>query len=135
MRNLRQHVKLLGFACLMVLGVVGLCYGSLEENILALVPGKIKQRVALFEHSPLSQKLIVITKAPSAQQAQETAARLQDALAQAGFITPQKPWTNTSILQMLSALPGLFSPKIQQETERKIAPQAVSRQIAQYYEE
>ena len=73
MNFLRRHGKLLGFVSLMLLGILGLCCGILEENILALVPNQIKRQISLFEHSPLSQKLIVMTQAPSKEQAQETA--------------------------------------------------------------
>ncbi|MBP5430505.1 MAG: MMPL family transporter [Elusimicrobiaceae bacterium] len=135
MNFLRRHGKLLACVCLMLLGILGLCRGTLEENILALVPNKIKQQVALFEHSALSQKLIVITLASSKEQAQETARALQNALANAGFIVPKKPLAEDVVSDVLSALPGLFSPKIEQETEQKISPQAVADQFAKYYEE
>ena len=134
MNFLRQHGKLAGFVCLMLLGILGLCRGTLEENILALVPTKIKQQVSLFEHSPLSQKLIVITQAPSKEQAQETAFTLQEKLTHADLITLQQTPTDNIISGVLSTLPDLFSPQIQQETEQKISSQAVTEQLTRYYE-
>lgn len=131
----RRHRNLICFVCLMLLSIVGLCYGTLEENILALVPNKIKQQVLLFEHSPLSQKLIVITQAPSKEQAHEISTTLQKELTHAGFIVPQKPLTDTIILDMLSALPDLFSQKIQQQTAQKLSSKALAEQFTQYYED
>ncbi|MBR4682770.1 MAG: MMPL family transporter [Elusimicrobiaceae bacterium] len=131
----RRHGKLTGFVAFMLVGIVGVWCGSVEENILALVPQSIKQSVSLFEHSPLSQKLIVITQAPSQEQAQEIAESVREELSQAGFIKfPAQP-TDNLVLNVLSALPGLFSPQIQQETEEKISLPVITRQIANYYEE
>ena len=121
MNILRRHGKLLCFVCLMLLGIMGTLSGSVEESILALVPRYIKKPIFLFEHSPLSQKLIVITQAASVEQARETATTLQNALAQAGFITPKAPFSENIVLDLLSALPQLFSPKFQAETEQKMS--------------
>lgn len=135
MSFLRRHGKLMGFAGLMLLGIWGLSKGVVEENILALIPRTIKQQVSLFEHSPLSQKLIVITQSPSATQAQQLAQKMENALAESGFITPRLPTDTYNLPGILSALPELFSPKLEQETKQKISPQAVARQLARYYEE
>ena len=135
MNFLRRHGKLLSFVGLMLLGSWGLYCGVLEENILALVPNKIKQQVSLFEHSPLSQKLIVITQASSAVQAQQKAHEVEQTLLQAGFIRPKVQPDGNILLQVLSTLPGLFSAQIQTETEKKIALPAISQQFARYYEE
>lgn len=135
MNFLRGHGKLIGFVGLMLLGVFGILQGSIEENILALLPHAIKQQVSLFEHSPLSQKLIVITQASSAVQAQQKAHEVEQTLLQAGFIRPKVKPDGNILLQVLSALPGLFSAQIQTETEPKIAVPAISQQFARYYEE
>ena len=135
MSFLRRHSRLLGFIALMVVSVWGVSSGVVEENILALIPRAIKKEVSLFEHSPLSQKLIVIAQAPSAEQARETARELQYALVQADFIVSKSPADEMKIPGMISALPGLFSPQIEQETEAKISASAFAKQLARYYEE
>ena len=133
MNFLRVHGKLISLVGLMLLGVFGILQGSIEENILALVPRSIKQQVSLFEHSPLSQKLIVITQASSAVQAQQKAHEIEQSLLQAGVINPKVQLNENILLQVLSALPGLFSAQIQTETEQKIALPAIAQQLARYY--
>ena len=73
MKRVTSHYKLLLFIALALLSAWGIWQGTVEENMLALVPKHSKQQVKLFEHSPLSQKLIVITQAPDAIQAQQIA--------------------------------------------------------------
>ena len=135
MNFLRRHSKLMGFIGLMLLGIWGILQGPVEENILALVPRAIKQQVSLFERSPFSQKLIVITQASSATQAQQKAHEVEQSLLQAGFINPKAQPDGDILLQILSALPGLFSAQVQTETEQKITSPAIAQQIARYYEE
>ena len=135
MSSLRRHGKLIGFIFLMLLGVVGILQGSVEENMLALIPRALKQQVTLFEHSPLSQKFIVVTQAPSAEQAREKAQEVQQALLQTGFIKPHVQPRGDVLVEVLSALPGLFSSQIQTETEQKISLPVISQQFARYYED
>ena len=134
MKFLYSHRKLLCFVGLSFLGILGLWKGTIEENILALVPQHIKQQVMLFEHSPLSQKLIVITRGNSATQAQQVAGEVRDKLLQEGFITLSTPLADKGIFGLVASLPSHFSQQAQTETAQKLSEEAITKQLDRYYE-
>ncbi|MBR2081887.1 MAG: hypothetical protein IJ876_02600 [Elusimicrobiaceae bacterium] len=102
--------------------------------MLALVPQSIKRQVQLFEHSPLSQKLIVIVMSPSAIQTTQISYDVQEKLAQAGLIKPIVQPTEDVVQDMLAALPARFSVSVQQITERKLSAPSIATQLTDYYE-
>ncbi len=135
MKKVFSHYKLGGVILAAALCVVALTSGTIEENILALVPRAIKQKIQLFEHSPLSQKLIVLTQAESAEQTQQIAQDMQAQLAQNGLIQNPPLATENPLTLLRNALPFLFSPQVQQQTEEKLTAPAIARQLSAYYEE
>ncbi len=135
MKKYPSHRKLAAFVALAGISILGVWHGAVEENMLALVPKPIKQQVSLFERSALSQKLIVITQAPTATQARKIAQDVHEKLLQAGFIRPENHPTETIISQFLQALPSLFSADAQKKVLEKISPAYISQQFSQYREE
>ena len=130
-----RHGKLAFFAGLTVLGIWGLVSGVVEENILALIPNSVRQEVELFGHSPLSQKLIVITQAQGDAQAAAIAKEVENSLINAGLIRPNEQTGEAVLPSVLSLLPGLFSPQMQVQTVQKISAPAVAARLAETYED
>lgn len=130
----RQYGRLIGLFAISFLCLAGVFGLSIEENMLALVPRSIKQQVELFEHSPLSQKLIVIVTYPSAIQTAQISQDVQDKLTQAGFIKRLKQPTQNVVQDMLAALPARFSAQVQQIAEQKLSASSIAAQLADYYE-
>lgn len=130
---LRAHYKLMIVIMLCVACAVGLFRSTVEENIWALVPKSIKRQVELFEHSPLSQKLIVVVQGPSEEQAAQAAQTVREKLAQAGLVRVFTPQQN--LTEMLRALPARFTARDQQQAEQKLEPQAVAAQFEKYQEQ
>ena len=135
MKRVTSHYKLLLFIALALLSAWGVWQGTVEENMLALVPKHIKQQVKLFEHSPLSQKLIVITQAPDAIQAQQIAQEVREKLLQADLIRVSDKSADRMIGQLLNALPSLFSSSVQEVVLKKISPDGIATQLSKYREE
>lgn len=135
MTFLRNHGKLLGMITLALLCMAGVCLGPIEENMLALVPRNIRRSVELFEHSPMSQKLIVITQSPTAEQTNQFAQEVQEKLMQAKIIKPWNVANENIVLHMLDALPARFSPQVAQKVAQKLLPEPIAAQLARYYEQ
>lgn len=131
----RSHYKLAGLILLAVLCLVGVFRGEIEENMLALVPQSIRRQVQLFEHSPLSQKLIVVATSPTEEQSREAAQGLQRALADAGLVRAPEPPSGNIVREMLDTLPGRFSRDVEQQVEQKISAAQIAAQINHYYEQ
>lgn len=131
---LRQHGKMAGLVAACVLCGIGVFSGHIEENMLALVPQPIKRQVQLFEHSPLSQKLIVIVSSASAGQTSQSSRDVQEKLVQSGLIKPLVQPNENIVREMLTALPARFSAQVQQRTEQKLSAPAIAEQLADYYE-
>lgn len=127
------HYKLMAISLLCVACAVGLFRNPIEENILALVPKSIKKQVELFEHSPLSQKLIVMVQGPSEEQTNRAAQTVREKLTQSGLVRVFSPQQN--LTEMLRALPARFTARDQQQAEQKLEPQAVAAQFEKYQEQ
>ena len=56
-----------------------------DENIHAMIPASVRERVELFEYSPLNKKVFIGVSAPSAEEASLAADTLRAELAQAGL--------------------------------------------------
>ena len=134
MRFFRGYGKLIGLGGISFLCLIGLFCGTIEENMLALVPQSIKRQAQLFERSPLSQKLIVIVTSASSTQTSQLSQEVRDRLIQAGFVKPQGYSTGNVIQDTLMALPARFSAQVQQITEQKLSAEAIATQLADYYE-
>ncbi|MBR3631907.1 MAG: hypothetical protein IKN49_02430 [Elusimicrobiaceae bacterium] len=134
MKFFHQYGKLIGLFALSLLCLAGVFSRTIEENMLALVPQSIRRQVALFERSPLSQKLIVIVTSASAAQTTQISQDLQEKLTQAGFIKPWSLPTEDVVQTMLTALPACFSVQVQQIAQQKLSPSSVDAQLADYYE-
>lgn len=131
----RQHLKLILLIFFASVCAVFLFIGGFEENILALIPKNIQKQTELFQHSPLSQKLIVFTHSSSAAQAEETARAVQDGLLEEGLIRPLFKPSEDFISVVLSALPARFTRADAAKAERKISSEGAARQFALYREQ
>lgn len=135
MNFIRRHSKLLFlFALAFICGVLFFC-GKTEENILALIPSNIKTEVELFQASPLSKKLIVITQAQTPQQAALAAGQVREELLKSGYIKPLNLPQEDIISLMLNALPERFSQADRTLAEEKLSAEILSRQFDIYREE
>ena len=135
MKFFRRHRYLVGVMGVAALCLAGVFCGTIEENMLALVPQRIKRQVQLFEHSPLSQKLIVIVSSATDEQTRQISQQLQQRLVEHQLIDPPRPVTDNMVQYMLRALPARFSPQVQQMTEQKLTEKSVARQLADFYEQ
>ncbi len=135
MSSLRQHLKLILLVFFAAVCAVFLFRGGIEENILSLVPQNIKKQTELFQHSPLSQKLIVFTHSPTSAQSLKTAQNLQDILLEEGLIRPLFKPSEDFISVLLNALPARFTQADAAEAKRKISPEGAEQQFALYQEQ
>ncbi len=135
MTALRVHRKLGLFILLAAVCVLGVLRGKIEENILALVPKPLQQQVALFEHSPLGKKLIVLVQASNAEDALAASVAARQQLLDAKLIRPPMQAQEEIIGQMLSALPGRFTPADEKTLQAKISLAGIAAQLARYQEQ
>ena len=135
MNFLRKHGKLLGIVLLAIVCGLWLLHGSIEETILALVPRSIRQQVELFQHSPLSQKLIVVTQATDAEQAISAAQLARENLFQDGWIRPWNMANQDVLSSFLNALPGRFTPQDQEILTAKVSRDGIAKQLERYQEQ
>lgn len=135
MKSSRAHLKLLLAVLAAGLCAWGVLRGPLEQDIQALVPNALKQALSLFQHSPLSQKLLVFVQAPSAVQATQTAQWLGQQLAQEKLVQPQVQPNENIFSLLLNALPARFGVQDQAALEETLSPQGIDRQLAQAREQ
>lgn len=135
MNFFRKHGKLLSIVLLAIVCALWLLHGSIEETILALVPRSIRQQVELFQHSPLSQKLIVVTKAADAEQAISAAQLARENLFQDGWIRPWNTANQNVLSSFLDALPGRFTPQDQEILTAKVSRDGIAEQLERYQEQ
>ena len=135
MNFLRRH----GIFAVIVLGAIfcgwGVLRGNIEESILAMVPRGIKEEVELFQHSPLSQKLIIVAQADNSAQALSAAEQIREELAQTPWIRPQEKETENIVPFLLRALPGMFTTQDEQTLAAKLSNKGVEEQLSRYQEQ
>lgn len=135
MSFLRRHGPLLGVAFVAIICALWLLRGNIEETVLALVPRAIRQQVELFQHSPLSQKLIVVTQADDEEDAAFAAQQVREKLLQDGWIRPWNISAQGVVSSLLDALPGRFTPQDQTHLFSKISAENISQQLDRYQEQ
>ena len=135
MKPSRAHLKLLLAVMAAGLCAWGVLRGPLEQDIQALVPKALKQALSLFQHSPLSQKLLVFVQAPSAVQAAQTAQWLGQQLTQEKLVQPRVRSDENVFSFLLRALPARFDARDQAALEKTLSPQGIDRQLAQAREQ
>ena len=113
----------------------GLFHLQLDETIHAMLPAAVRGQVALFEHSPLQKKLIVVTESEDPSTSRAAAQTLRENLTQAGLITPPPALSADFPLRLYRALAPRFSPQDAQQTELRLTPQAVNEKMAKNYEQ
>lgn len=125
-------------AALLLAGALGcgalLSCVKLDENIHAMIPAAVRERVELFEHSPLNKKIFIGVTADTAQAAQEAAEELRADLVRRGLLTlPPAPGPDFA-LTLYRGLPYRFSAKDAQAAAERLTPEAVRERMAQNYE-
>lgn len=125
-------------AALLLAGALGcgalLSCVKLDENIHAMIPAAVRERVELFEHSPLNKKVFVGVTADTAQAAQEAAEQFRADLAGRGLLAlPPAPGPDFA-LTLYRGLPYRFSAKDAQAAAERLTPEAVRERMAQNYE-
>lgn len=107
---------------------------KLDENIHAMIPSAVRERVELFEHSPLNKKVFVGVTADSAEAAQEAASALRADLAERGLLTlPPGPGPDFA-LTLYKGLAYRFSAADAQNAAARLTPESVRERMAQNYE-
>ena len=135
MNFIRRHAKLI-FLFTAAIFCGGLFfYLPVQENILALIPKNIKTEVELFQQSPLSKKLIVITEGQSSGQAAAAAQQVKEKLLNSGYIKPLDLPEENIITLMLNALPERFSQQDKNLVQAKLSAENLSKQFDIYREE
>lgn len=135
MNFIRKHAKLIFlFAAAIICGGL-FFYLPVQENILALIPQNIKTEVELFQQSPLSKKLIVITEGQTPAQAAAAAQQVKEKLLESGYIKPLDLPEENIISLMLNALPERFSQQDNNLAQAKLSAENLSKQFDIYKQE
>ena len=131
-RYKKPVAALLGLAVLVC--AWGLTRLKPDENIHAMIPASVRERVELFEYSPLNKKVFIGVSAPSAEEASLAADTLRAELAQADLLalppTPGADYAQT----LYRALPYRFSADDEQTLLLRLTPEFVKKRMADNYE-
>lgn len=105
-----------------------------DENIHAMIPAAVREKVELFEHSPLNKKIFAVVRANDAQNAANAAEILREKLTDAGLVrAPFAPGPDFA-LTLFRALPGRFTPEDATAAAATLSPEYVSHKMRENYE-
>lgn len=105
-----------------------------DESIHAMIPASVREKVELFEHSPLNKKIFAVVRAPSAEEAEAAANDLRENLQEASLVrAPFAPGPDFT-LELFRALPARFQTRDAQAAEMTLSPDYVSRKMRENYE-
>ncbi len=122
-----------------LLGLVGASVWGLfhlkpQENIQGLIPNVLREKVELFEHSPLNRKIFAVVVAPDEDTSREYAQELKNFLVQKELISVGFIPSPQIAQSLVKALPFHFAQQDQLALEEKITPGAIQKSIQEDYE-
>lgn len=124
-----RSAAMAGLGIFALLCLWGLFNIKFTESISVMIPSSVRERVALFQASPLNGKTFVVVKDPSPVAALESARRLREFLVKEKFISVPPMQGSRFALSLPKALPYRFSARDAQEASKFINPQVISVQM------
>lgn len=105
-----------------------------DETIHAMIPAAVREKVELFEHSPLNKKIFAVVSAPSAEEAETAAQTLRENLETEHLVSaPFAPGPDFA-LELFYALPPRFTEQDARAAEQILSPEYVSQKMRENYE-
>lgn len=105
-----------------------------DENLHAMIPFSVREKVELFEHSPLNKKIFAVVNAKSAPAALNAAESLRAKLTESGFVrAPFEPGPDFA-LTLFRALPYRFSAADAQAAQGVLSPGFAGPKMRENYE-
>ncbi|MBQ9971533.1 MAG: hypothetical protein IJP25_05380 [Elusimicrobiaceae bacterium] len=131
-----RHKKLtLGLlAALTGLCVWGMSMMRVQENLHAMIPASIREKVELFEHSPLNKKLFTVITAPTAEEALEGAETVRNYLLKHHLVRTPFLAGPEFAKTLFYALPARFSAEDEKNLPSRLTPEYISRQMEENYQ-
>ena len=125
-------------AVLLGCAVLGCAWGLTrlkpDENIHAMIPASVRERVELFESSPLNKKIFIGVSASSAEEAARAADTLRTELVKNNLLTlPPAPGAEYA-QTLYRALPYRFSAEDEQTLLSRLSPDFVKTRMSANYE-
>ncbi len=105
-----------------------------DESIHAMIPAAVREKVELFEHSPLNKKIFAVVRAATPEEAQTAAQTLRENLEAENLIRPPFAPGADFALELFYALPGRFSAQDEGAVQMTLSPEYVSRKMRENYE-
>lgn len=105
-----------------------------DESIHAMIPAAVREKVELFEHSPLNKKIFAVVSAPSAEEAETAAQTLRENLEGANLIRAPFAPSPDFALTLFHALPGRFTEQDASAANATLSPEYVSQKMRENYE-
>lgn len=120
-------------ACAAVCGALLTCVKP-QETVHAMIPAAVREKVELFEHSPLNKKIFAVVRADTAESAAETAEKLRQELTDANLVrAPFTPRPDFA-LTLFRALPARFTQADASAAQATLSTEYVSQKMRENYE-
>lgn len=120
-------------ACAAASGAV-LTHIKPEENIHTMIPAAVREKVELFEHSPLNKKIFAVVRADTAASAAEAADQLRQKLTDAKLVRAPFSPSPDFALTLFHALPTRFTQADASAAQTTLSPEYVSQKMRENYE-
>lgn len=105
-----------------------------QETVHAMIPAAVREKVELFEHSPLNKKIFAVVRADTAEEAAKAATALRQELTDANLVrAPFTPRPDFA-LELFYALPPRFTEQDARATKQILSPEYVSQKMRENYE-
>ena len=128
------HSLLLTVCFSLLCGALFYSRARVSENILSMIPADVRKPVALFEHSPLGQKLFVVVHAKDEDSARDTALTLRAELAKQHLIRPLFTLSPDFARVLWRGIPARFSQADAARAETFLTPEETQKTLAAHYE-
>lgn len=105
-----------------------------DESIHAMIPAQVREKVEMFEHSPLNKKIFAVVTAPNPEEAQTAAQILREKLEEENLIrTPFSPSPDFA-LELFRALPNRFGETDEEAALKTLSPEYAAPKMRENYE-
>lgn len=115
--------------------LVLLFFAKFDESVNVLVPASVRERVSLFQHSPLNKKLFSVVTAQDPQTALAGAQSLRNALAEEKLISLPPVLGPSFASDLLAALPYRFTAGDEARALERLNPAVFAARMNKNYED
>lgn len=105
-----------------------------DESVHAMIPKAVREKVELFEHSPLNKKIFAVVRADNAESAEEAASELRQALMDHHLVRPPFTPGPDFALTLFHALPARFTQADASSADATLSPEYVAQKMRENYE-